>query len=238
MEPAHFAVRVLRSVREYGFLNHLLVQELDNEVLEDQLLHSQRMKVFASTACSVKSSNHFGRSRNGFPRAEPDEGDSPGERVEPGLVALFVRPRTTLDTWLSVLQCVCVFAMFDEIRLFTFNPRIQTPMIFAEFRWRQDSRGAALSKTNPNLGRTLLLLRSRHAVMTVVGRHDARMVSSSAEFKSFLVSTCIAAPKSTTNILSSVSVQMWTAPAPTQRRCEEPMLLCEPIVLASLLESV
>ena len=39
--------------------------------------------------------------------------------------------------------------------------------------------------------------------MTVVGRLDARTVSSSAEFKSFLLSMCIAAPNSTTNTLSS-----------------------------------
>ena len=41
--------------------------------------------------------------------------------------------------------------------------------------------------------------------MTVVGRLDARTVSGSAEFKSFLLSMCIAAPKSTTNTLSSGS---------------------------------
>ena len=41
------------------------------------------------------------------------------------------------------------------------------------------------------------------AVMTIVGLHDLVKVSTSAEFKSFLLIMCIDAPESTTNSLSS-----------------------------------
>ena len=57
-------------------------------------------------------------------------------------------------------------------------------------------------------------------VMTIVGLHDFVKVSISASLKSFLLSICIDAPKSTTNSRSS-SLRVWCRQAPIFRKWEE-----------------
>ena len=114
-------------------------------------------------------------------------------------------------------------------------------------------RRSVLSRRNPSRWRTLLLPHLfallRWLLWPLLEFLDTRTVSSSAEFRSFLLGMCIEASESTTHCLSLGFVEGWRCQAPNIRRREErslcplfelekyllpfPTRLCERIVLAS-----
>ena len=99
--------------------------------------------------------------------------------------------------------------------------------VFQAIELRVYPRGFVPSRTNQYRWRALFasssVCDSQLAVTTVVGFLDTRTVSSSAEFRSFLLSMCIETPESTTNYLSSVF--RWT-PNRRGEKCSF-VLFCE-----------
>ena len=96
--------------------------------------------------------------------------------------------------------------------VFDHCPVVGIPMIFAELsEWKNCSifsRSTTLTKKSNCLTYTVassLVCTSPLAVIIVVGFLDVLMVSNSAELRSLLLTTCILAPESTTNYLSSGS---------------------------------
>ena len=104
--------------------------------------------------------------------------------------------------------CIVLSAVWNKVRLLITSPLIGISVIFAE-----SSRTAGVSSrictvTNESRSWTYavassFVCTSPLAVITAVGFLDTRIVSSSTEFRSFLLRMCIEAPESTTNSPSS-----------------------------------
>ena len=122
----------------FPHLNHWYVEELDDDVLEDRLVHFQRIKILRPRNFPVKSHKLFGADlATGFqvPVSSPDHLFPTSKfqtktSVELKLLASLDKPGTTTGTWLSDLQ---FSEMFIKIWWLPSLPFMGVPMVFAEF---------------------------------------------------------------------------------------------------------
>ena len=178
----------------------------------------------SSTVISVKSSNHSGRSRNRFPctgsmslLSSFDVSELGNWSPCTGLRVL--RRRMVAGTGRAgrqscyndryIVFCFCITfscrcqrgVVLDHLSTHRYIRDLHR--VFQETAPRAYPRGFVLSRINPNryTVASSLVCASPLAVITVVGFLGTRLVSSAAEFRSFLFSMCIDALQSTTLVL-------------------------------------
>ena len=116
----------------------------------------------------------------------------------------------------SWIFCKQFHAISDDMWFLTAGPEVCMPMILTEFPQGKNCRSFFKKHNFEEKSNCLtytvafsFVCTSSLAVTTVVGFLETFTVSSSAEFRSFLLNMCMLALESTTNSLSSSFIAGW-----------------------------